>query len=81
MKIEAIRLRNFRNFDELSVASFSDGINIFRGPNGSGKTNLLEAISLGSLGKSCRAALDSEMVQFGREAAIVEINGTIEKKK
>ncbi len=81
MQIEAIRLKNFRNFSELVAGPFSPGINIFYGPNGSGKTNILEALSLSSLGKSCRGALDSEMVQFGHEAAIVEIKGEVEKKK
>jgi DNA replication and repair protein RecF len=81
MKIESIRLRNFRNFGELSISSFSDGINILRGPNGAGKTNILEAISLSSIAKSCRGAQDSEMVRFGTEAAVVEIDGIVEKKK
>lgn len=81
MKIEAVKLKKFRNFDDLTISSFSDGINVLYGPNGSGKTNILEAINLSSLGKSCRAALDSEMVKFGCDAAVVEIEGRVEKKK
>jgi DNA replication and repair protein RecF len=81
MVIEEIRLKKFRNFPEARVGSFSVGLNLFLGANGSGKTNLLEALCLSSLGKSCRGALDSEMVAFGAKAATVEIDGMIEKKK
>jgi DNA replication and repair protein RecF len=81
MLIEEIRLKNFRNFADVAVSSFSDGLNLFLGPNGSGKTNLLEAISLSSLAKSCRGALDSELVRLGQKVAIVEIYGRLEKKK
>jgi DNA replication and repair protein RecF len=81
MIITGLKLKNFRNFENVEINSFSDGLNLFTGPNGSGKTNLLEAISLVSLAKSCRGALDSEMVKFGSRAANIEIDGIIEKKK
>jgi DNA replication and repair protein RecF len=81
MQIEEIRLKNFRNFGEVKITSLSHGLNFFSGPNGSGKSNILEAISLASLAKSCRGALDSEMVAFGQKAAIIEIDGFLEKKK
>lgn len=81
MIITGLKLKNFRNFENVEINSFSGGLNLFTGPNGSGKTNLLEAISLVSLAKSCRGALDSEMVKFGSRAANIEIDGIIEKKK
>jgi len=81
MIITGLRLKNFRNFESVEIGRFSDGLNLFTGPNGSGKTNILEAISLVSLAKSCRGALDSEMVKFGARAALVEIDGVVEKKK
>jgi DNA replication and repair protein RecF len=81
MFIEKIRLKDFRNFSSLEISSLSAGINIIYGPNGSGKTNLLEALSLSSLAKSCRAAQDFEMVKLGRDSAAVEIEGTVQKKK
>jgi|WetSurMetagenome_2_1015567.scaffolds.fasta_scaffold265769_2 DNA replication and repair protein RecF len=81
MIITGLKLKNFRNFENIEISSFSDGLNLFTGPNGSGKTNILEAISLVSLAKSCRGALDSEMVKFGARAANIEIDGIIEKKK
>jgi DNA replication and repair protein RecF len=81
MVIQGFRLRNFRNFERLEISDISSGINILHGPNGSGKTNILEAISLGSLAKSCRGAQDFEMVRHGESAAVVEIDGVAQKKK
>ena len=81
MIIERIAIKNFRNITEADIGPVSSGLNLFLGPNGSGKTNILEAIGLASLSKSCRGALDSEMVKFGANAAIVEIDGLVQKKK
>lgn len=40
-------------------------MHLFLGENGSGKTNLLEAISLLSIAKSCRGKEDQDMVEWG----------------
>jgi len=48
-----IDLINFRNFDNYSL-SFSENCNVFYGKNGSGKTNILEGISLLSKGRGLR---------------------------
>jgi DNA replication and repair protein RecF len=48
-----IDLINFRNFKDYSI-SFSKNCNIFYGKNGSGKTNILEGISLLSKGRGLR---------------------------
>jgi DNA replication and repair protein RecF len=81
MIIHEIRLKGFRNITEAKISDISPGLNLFCGQNGSGKTNILEAIGLSALAKSCRGALDSEMVQFGAKAATVEIDGIVQKKK
>jgi DNA replication and repair protein RecF len=49
----SIDLINFRNFEDYSV-SFSKYCNILYGKNGSGKTNILEGISLLSKGRGLR---------------------------
>ncbi len=54
MAIKDIRLQQFRSYTDASF-SFGDGVNIIVGPNGSGKTNLLEAILVAALGGSYRA--------------------------
>ncbi len=51
--LKSIRLRNFRNYDSAHIA-FGDKINVIQGNNALGKTNLLEAISLISTGRSFR---------------------------
>ena len=58
-------MRHFRNYEEASV-SFAPRINVISGDNGQGKTNLLEAISLVSTGRSFRTQHLSELIQEGR---------------
>ena len=49
----SIDLINFRNFKDYSI-SFSKNCNVFYGKNGSGKTNILEGISLLTKGRGLR---------------------------
>ena len=49
----SIDLINFRNFENYSL-NFSKNCNVFYGKNGSGKTNILEGISLLSKGRGLR---------------------------
>lgn len=72
MQIESIRLRDFRNYEELTLAPHP-GVNLFFGQNGSGKTNLLEAIHYCALGRSHRTNLDREVVRKGKEAASIGV--------
>ena len=64
MVIEEIRLSHFRNYERLDLTPH-EGVNLFFGQNGSGKTNLLEAIHYCSLGKSHRVNNDQIIVQQG----------------
>jgi DNA replication and repair protein RecF len=66
MIINSISLTNFRNYKN-AEAQFSGVSNIITGRNGQGKTNLLEAIYIMSLGKSFRTLKDDEMILFGEE--------------
>jgi DNA replication and repair protein RecF len=45
------------------------------GRNGAGKTNLLEALHVGTQGFSPRSRNDAQLVRFGREAARIELEG------
>ncbi len=49
----SINLINFRNFENYSI-NFSKNCNVFYGKNGSGKTNILEGISLFAKGRGLR---------------------------
>lgn len=62
-----LRLRQFRNFSELEVAFPPAGAAVI-GPNGSGKTNLIEALYYLEIFSSFRGALDAQLVRFGQEA-------------
>lgn len=64
MKIERVKLFNFRNFCEQEIY-FNPEVNVIRGKNAQGKTNLLEAIYIFSAGKSYRPASDRELIRFG----------------
>jgi DNA replication and repair protein RecF len=45
------------------------------GENGAGKTNLLEALHVGTQGFSPRSRNDAQLVRFGAEAARIELGG------
>lgn len=63
MKVCAIELFNYRNYTAQSLAAAPD-INIFLGRNAQGKTNILEAIWYGALGRSHRARSDGELIHW-----------------
>ncbi len=62
MHLENISLTHFKNYASQEVA-FSSQINCFVGPNGSGKTNLLDAIYYLCLTKSAFNAVDMQNIQ------------------
>ena len=72
MKIMTLRLRSFRNYDQLLLHP-PEGVTVLAGENGSGKTNLLEAVHLCCLGKSHRTNSDREMIRTGAESAAVQL--------
>ena len=72
MWIKNIKIKNFRNYDQEEI-NLEKNINIFYGKNAQGKTNIIEAIFLCSLGKSFRAKKDNEMIKLNEKNAIVEI--------
>ena len=63
-----IREALLANYEHLKLFPH-EGINIFFGKNGSGKTNLLEAVHYCSLGKSHRINQDLNAVRMGQSAA------------
>lgn len=62
MNVRRFAATSFRNLNAVDM-EFGDGVNIFYGRNGSGKTNLLEAIMVLLLGRSQRGAPDGILVQ------------------
>lgn len=72
MLIEEIKLHDFRNYGELTLRPHP-GVNLLFGQNGSGKTNLLEAVHYCALGRSHRTSMDREVVRKGAEMAAVGV--------
>ena len=91
MYIQKIKLENFRNYEKEEI-EFDKNVNIIYGDNAQGKTNILEAIFICSLGKSFRTNRDKELINKEKEYAKIEmisykedrdvkINFEIEEKK
>ena len=70
MYVEHLSLTDFRSYSQLDVA-LEPGVTVFIGPNGVGKTNIVEAIGyLGSL-SSHRVSTDKPLIAFDAERALV----------
>src|SRR5262245_11180898 len=70
MHVTHLSLADFRSYARAEV-SLDPGVTAFVGPNGQGKTNLVEAIGyLATLG-SHRVASDAPMVRMGADRAVV----------
>lgn len=62
MHLRTLHLKRFRSYED-SAFEFSDGVNMVVGPNGTGKTNLLEAIYVAMRGVSFRVA-DKDLPKY-----------------
>lgn len=70
MAITRITLNNFRSYTDQSF-SFDPGVTLIIGPNGSGKTNILEALYVMATTKSFRAK-DEALIQQGSDLLSVQ---------
>lgn len=70
-RLDRLSLSHFRNFEGLELEFPPPGVAIV-GPNGSGKTNLLEAIYYLQILRSFRGARDAELVRFGQQVFRIE---------
>ncbi|MEN6565130.1 MAG: DNA replication/repair protein RecF [Veillonellales bacterium] len=72
MQVKKLVLHNYRNYIDLTL-NFSHHINIFIGPNAQGKTNILEAIYFGAMGRSHRTNLEGELIRWNQAAGGIQI--------
>lgn len=72
MNIDSILLNNFRNYERQFV-SLKKGVNVFYGNNAQGKTNLLEAVFICSIGKSFRTNRDKELIKFDEQYTNIDV--------
>ncbi|MDX6236168.1 MAG: replication and repair protein RecF [Kribbellaceae bacterium] len=70
MYVTALELVDFRSYPEAEVP-LEAGVTAFVGPNGQGKTNLVEAIHYTATLGSHRVANDAPLVRMGAQRAIV----------
>ena len=68
MRINSLQLFQFRNYKELNI-SLHPEIIVLYGTNGAGKTNILESIYVGTIGKSHRTNDTSDMLLFNDDEA------------
>jgi DNA replication and repair protein RecF len=76
MHLKSIHLINFKNYEEAEI-TLTSNINCFVGSNGSGKTNILDAVHYLSLCKSYMNVLDRQNIRFDQQ--FFAIQGTWEK--
>jgi DNA replication and repair protein RecF len=65
-----LSLTDFRSYTSVDVP-LGPGVTIFSGPNGEGKTNLVEAVGYVATLASHRAAYDAPLIRAGTEQAII----------
>ena len=73
MRINSLQLYQFRNYADLTL-SFDENMIVLYGPNGVGKTNILESIYVGTIGKSHRTNDTSDMFMFNASEAGIVVN-------
>jgi len=71
MKIQHLKLLNFRNYEKIEI-NFSPFVNIIYGNNGVGKTNLVESIYVLALTKSFRTTVDKVLIMNNKDVCRIE---------
>ena len=70
MHLTRLALTDFRSYTDVDVP-LEAGVTIFSGPNGEGKTNLVEAVGYVATLASHRAAQDAPLIRKGADQAII----------
>ena len=80
MFLQELKLFNFKNYAEASL-KFENSVNCFLGKNGSGKTNLLDAMYYLSFTKSAINPSDSQNIKIGESQFIIKGVFKIQEKR
>ncbi len=70
MRVHTLSVTDFRNYATASI-TLGAGVTVFLGPNGQGKTNIVEAIHYLSSLSSHRIAQDAALIKKGSEQGII----------
>ena len=80
MYVRRLELVDFRSYERVAL-DLEPGPNVFVGPNGVGKTNLIEALGYVATLGSHRVATDAPLVRMGAAAAVVRCAVTHEGRE
>ncbi len=80
MSLLEIELVNWRSYTGARV-EFDPGINLILGENAQGKTNLLEAVCMLSLGRSFRTRTAGELIRMGADYAEIQADVLSEQRR
>jgi DNA replication and repair protein RecF len=72
VRVLSVQLRDFRTYAR-AEASLGAGLTVVHGPNGVGKSNLLEALYFGCTGRSPRTRNERELVSFAEQTTRVVV--------
>lgn len=72
MYVSHLSLTDFRSYEQVDLA-LEPGVSAFVGPNGQGKTNLVEAVGYVATLGSHRVATDAALVRAGAPRAVVRV--------
>ena len=72
MFAKRVKLTNFRNYESADI-DFTSGVNLIYGPNGQGKTNLVEALNFFAGLDSHRVAGHAPLIKQGESTAIISL--------
>jgi len=78
--VRRLELVDFRSYERVSL-ELEPGPNVFVGPNGVGKTNLIEALGYVATLDSHRVATDAPLVRMGAAAAVIRCAVTHEGRE
>lgn len=73
MKINSLHVVNFRKYTEKKI-DFDGPVTFIHGPNGGGKTSVLEALYMASVGKSPRTNRDTVVILHEQESASIGVD-------
>jgi len=77
MILKKLKIKDFCNYKNIDL-EFNPASNVFFGDNGTGKTNLLEAIYFLAFLRSQRACKDGELIHWGKQGFY--LRGEVERK-
>ncbi|MCO5970208.1 DNA replication/repair protein RecF [Actinoallomurus soli] len=80
MYVAHLALQDFRSYESAEIA-LDPGISAFLGPNGQGKTNLVEAVGYVALHGSHRVSTDAPLVRHGAQRAIIRAGIVRDERK